>query len=568
MDVPVALGITLAFLGSVWTTIHFEQGHVYYDSIAMFVFFLLTGRYFELIARQRSAQAAENLVQLIPTMATRLRQTSTGIQEELVPVAELTIGDTVLIRPGESIPADGLILQGNSSVDESLLTGESCPIQKQSQQTVIAGSVNIDNPLQVRIEKIGADTVLSHILRLLERAQNEKPVITQLADRIASRFILGILGLATAVAIYWWYINPTIWLTITLAVLVVTCPCALSLATPTAVTAATSRLTQIGLLTTRGHALETLARATHFVFDKTGTLTIGRLRLLTIHPFAAATATHCLQQAATLERYSEHPIALALREAYEQASKQPLPTATEVNNYPGAGIEGKILDNHYFLGTPAFIMEKTGLTLKPQLLQTLQQDGNTLVLLADRQTIWNAFLLGDDIRPSALELIQALKQQGKAITLLSGDHLAAVQRVAQTVGIETFSAALTPEEKLKYIKTLQNKGEIVAMLGDGINDAPVLAQAQVSIAMGSGTQIARASADMILFAGQLSHLITGIQVARQMLRIIRQNVIWAIGYNLLALPLAAMGLVAPWLAAIGMSLSSLLVVINALRLLN
>jgi len=569
MEVPVTLGISLAFIGSVWTTLTHSSAHVYYDSIAMFVFFLLTARHFELVARQRSTQAAEKLVHLVPTLATRLRQTASGFIEESVLVAELAIGDRLLIRPGETIPADGLILQGESTIDESLLTGESDPQLKQPGANVIGGTINRENPLQIQVDKIGADTVLSHILRLLERAQTEKPVITQLADRVAAWFILGVLILAMAVAIYWWQVNPEAWLAITLSVLVVTCPCALSLATPTAITAATSALTRIGLLTTRGHALETLARATHFVFDKTGTLTTGQLQLITTHPFAQLDHQQCLHYAVALERYSEHPIAQALIAAHEKQGKNTdISLANNVKNYPGAGISGEINQQLFFLGTPSFIEQQTQAQLPSlQALET-EMPGKTWVLLADQQTVYSAFVLGDQLRPGAKSLIQALQQQGKQVSLYSGDQANVVEHIAQAVGIEDIGYAMKPAEKLQQVQALQAQGAIVAMIGDGINDAPVLAQAQVSIAMGSGTQIARASADMILLTEQLPNLLTGISTARKTLQIIRQNMIWAIGYNLLALPAAAMGLVAPWLAAIGMSLSSLLVVINALRLIN
>ncbi len=573
MDVPVALAISLAFIGSVYSVISYQlsvinQGQVYFDSIAMFVFFLLTGRYFELRARQRSAEAAESLVHSVPSMATRLRQTENGIEEELVLVADLAVGDKVLIRPGDNIPADGTLIEGQSSVDESLLTGESHPISKTVGQPIIAGSINIENPLQMQVDKIGTDTVLSHILRLLERAQTEKPAITQLADHVASWFVLGVLLLALGVALYWWQNNPEAWLTITLSVLVVTCPCALSLATPTAMTKATSSLTQIGLLTTRGQALEGLARATHFVFDKTGTLTKGQLRVLSTHTFTPLNKTDCLHYAITLEHHSEHPIARALENEITKISPIPKESmiATAIRNHPGAGMQGQINGTAYFIGTPAFITDKTGFKLEAARLKTLQQEGNTLVLLANTQSLLAAFQLGDEIRHGARELIQALQQQGKTVSLLSGDQSHAVQRVATAVGIKTSHAALTPEDKLQHIKALQSKGEIIAMIGDGVNDAPVLAQAQVSIAMGSGTQIARASADMILLTEQLPNLLIGINTAHQTLKIIRQNIIWAIGYNSLALPAAAIGWIAPWMAAIGMSCSSLLVVANALRI--
>lgn len=564
MDVPVSLGLILAFVGSVWTTLWNPQGQVYYDSVSMFVFFLLTGRYFEFIARQKSTQATESLVHLVPTMAIRFQLSEEGLKEELVLVSELTLGDRVFVRPGENIPTDGILLEGHTQVNESLLTGESHPIPKAPGQTVLAGTINIDNPIQVQVTKVGEETFLSHILRLLERAQTEKPSLTYLADQVAPWFITGILFFAIIVAFYWWQVNAD-WLTITLSVLVVTCPCALSLATPTAMTAATSTLTRLGLLITRGHALETLARATHFVFDKTGTLTTGKLKLLVFHPFGTLSKEVCLQHVLAIEYHSEHPIAQALLEGHTPAS---LPLVEEVKNYPGAGMQGEIAGHVYFIGTYAFIVEKTGLTLELSQLEALQQEGNTLVFFADTEHFHAVFELGDQIRPGARELIQALQHQGKIVSLLSGDHAQAVQRVAQTLGIQNLGFALMPEDKLRHIKALQNQGAIVAMIGDGVNDAPVLAQAQVSIAMGGGTQVARASADMILLTEHLTHLILGMHTVNKMFGIIRQNLIWALGYNLLALPAAAMGWVAPWLAALGMSFSSLLVIGNSLRLIS
>ncbi|ALG67742.1 heavy metal translocating P-type ATPase [Beggiatoa leptomitoformis] len=564
MDVPVALGLLLAFVGSVWTTIVQGTEHVYYDSVSMFVFFLLSGRYFELVARQKSSHASESLVRIVPSMATRLITNATGTDEELVLVADLAIGDTVLIRPGENIPADGQVIAGYSSIDESLLTGESRPIEKHSGDTVIAGTINIESPLQMRVDKIGADTVLSHILRLLERAQTEKPNITQFADQIAGWFVGGVLLLSVIVAFYWWQVDPSRWLEITLSVLVVTCPCALSLATPTAITAATSTLTRIGLLTTRGHALETLARATHIVFDKTGTLTIGRLTLHSTHNISDWTTSTCLQYATALEKYSEHPIAKALHNA---CTNTPL-SANAVINQLGAGLQGEINGKTYFVGTVAFIQTQTTLTLPLTTLNTLQKTGQTLVCFADKQQIHCIFLLDDELRAGARELIDALRKQHKQLYLFSGDHVTAVQNVALAVGITDYAAELSPADKLSKVKALQAQGAVVVMIGDGVNDAPVLAQAQVSIAMGSGTQIARASADMILLSEQLSNLNIGIQTAQKTLIVIRQNIVWAIAYNVLALPAAALGFVPPWLAALGMSLSSLLVVLNALRLVK
>ena len=569
MDVPVALGITLAFLGSVWVTWQSGSGAVYYDSVGMFVFFLLTARYFELMARSRSARASEALVQMVPAMAARLRLDESGqSQEDWVAVADLLPGDRVLLRPGDSIPADGVVLTGRSSVDESLLTGESLPLLRTPGDRLTAGTVNIESPLQMQVEKIGADTLLSHILRLLERAQSEKPYLTQLADRTATWFVLAVLILAGLVAWYWWQHDPSHWLAITLSVLVVTCPCALSLATPAAITAATGTLTQHGLLTTRGHALETLARTTHVVFDKTGTLTDGRLRLLNSQVFSALTLADCLHYAAALESHSEHPLAKALLEAAKQQAVATSLAVENLSNQPGAGIQGDINGQRWWIGTADFVQTQTGLHIDPARRLQAQTDGHSLVWLAERDRLHAVFMLGDDLRPGAAQLVADLKTAGCQVLLLTGDHQHSAARIAEAVGITDYAWQLTPDDKLARVKALQAAGAVVAMIGDGVNDAPVLGQAQVSIAMGGGTQAARASADMILLSEDLSHLRTGLLMARKTLRIIRQNLAWAALYNLLALPAAALGYVAPWMAAIGMSASSLLVVLNALRLVE
>ena len=560
MDVPVSLGMVTAFAASAWTTVT-GQGEVYYDSVTMFAFFLLTGRYFELRARNRAAEASETLVHATPAMATRLA--AGGDEQEIIPVAQLCPGDRVMIRPGDTIPADGIVLEGRSSVDESLLTGESRPITKNPGQTLIGGSTNIESVLIARVEKTGPDTVLSAILRLLDRASAEKPRLAQLADRAAAWFVAALLLLTAVVAFYWWRHDPTQLLPITIAVLVITCPCALSLATPTVLTAATGRLTQLGILTTRGHALETLARATHFVFDKTGTLTLGRLRLLHTRTLSDSGAQDCLRIAAALERHSEHPVARALTEARGAAE---FPPTSDILNTPGAGIQGKVTGKIYCLGTPDFVATQTGIAAPEAILQDLRQEGATLAVLASPEHWLAVFALGDELRPGARELIADLKRQGKSVWLLTGDHEQAARRIAHELGITELAWDLKPGDKLEKIRALQHQGAVVAMVGDGVNDAPVLAAAQVSIAMGNGAPIAATTADMILLSSQLDPLVQGLEVARRALHVIRQNLAWALGYNLIAVPAAVMGYVPPWLAAIGMSASSLLVVVNALRL--
>ena len=560
MDVPVSIGILVAFAGSVYATFT-GHGEVYYDSVCMFVFFLLTGRYFELVARKRAAEASESLVHSVPAMATRLDADN---DESLVAVAELEVGDRVRVRPGETIAADGMIIEGQSSIDESLLTGESRPVKRGKQERVVGGAINIESPLLIRIEQVGQDTVLSGILRLLDRAQTEKPRITQLADRTAAWFVFAVLILASSVAVYWWQVDPAHWLPITLSVLVVTCPCALSLATPTAVTAATGKLIRSGLLATRGHALETLARATHIVFDKTGTLTHGTLTLIESDISEGHDEQSCLVIATALETGSEHPIARAIRRAVGENNRQ----ASDIQNTPGAGLTGEIEGQTYWLGTPLFVETETGQKCNAKALEQLRASGNTVIALGNKKTVLALFTFGDELRADAAEAVAELKAAGKNVVLLSGDHLAVARYVAEKIGIDEVYGDLLPQDKLEHVNRLQKQGAVVAMVGDGINDAPVLAGAQVSIAMGGGTQLAAASADMLLLSDRLTGLSEGLRMARRMLWVIRQNLFWAIAYNLLALPAAAAGYIAPWMAALGMSASSLIVVGNALRLLR
>lgn len=562
MDVPVALGVGAAFSASVYATL-MGGGEVYFDSVTMFVFFLLSGRFLEMGARRKAADAAEKLVKLQPAMASRLAGYPATRTDELVAVSSLSLGEYLLVRPGESVPADGLVEQGESQVDESLLTGESRPVPKKPGTQLIAGTVNIDGPLVMRVEGLGQDTVLSGIVRLLDRALAEKPALAQLADRVAGWFVLALLLIALATGIFWYFTEPARVLWVTVAVLVVSCPCALSLATPAALTAATGSLTRLGLLTTRGHALETLAQATHFVFDKTGTLTYGKMSLLAVTPLGGLAAEQCLSLAAALENASEHAIAAAIKAAAEDSERIEVQGAA---NYPGSGVEGRIEERLYRLGRPGFVAE-LGVHLLPH-DAPLTREGATVVALGD-ETGWLAlFALGDDLRPDAAELVNGLQQRGKTVVLLSGDQEDAAQQVAQRLGIATVHAAMTPGDKLDYVHDLQSAGAVVAMIGDGVNDAPVLAVAGVSIAMGGGTQVARASADMILLSEHLPHLLAGVDIAVRSGRVIRQNLAWAFAYNLIAIPLAALGYITPWMAGIGMSASSLLVVLNALRLVD
>jgi Cu2+-exporting ATPase len=408
----------------------------------------------------------------------------------------------------------------------------------------------------MRVEHVGQDTVLASIQRLLDRAQSEKPKLAELADKVAGYFVAALLLFALGVGIYWWQVQPHEAFWIVISVLVVTCPCALSLATPVALTAATGRLTRDGILTTRGHALETLARVTDVVFDKTGTLTRGRLTLERIQVLGGQDETACLQLAMALERHSEHPLAKAMLMHAPELAVIP---AERVEAIPGQGLRGEVAGETYFIGNPDYVAQNLASSVN-------QSHEQTTVMLANTQQVLAVFYFSDQLRPGVSEVIAGLKKLGCRVHLFSGDRQAVVLRTAEEIGIDDAVGEMTPADKLAQLHALQQAGAVVAMVGDGVNDAPVLAGAQVSLAMGSGTQIAQASADMVLLSENLAQLEDAIEAARMTRGIIRENLAWAVVYNLIALPLAAAGWVAPWMAAIGMSVSSLLVVLNALRL--
>jgi Cu2+-exporting ATPase len=569
MDVPVSLGIGIAFTASLFNTVS-GNGEVYFDSVAMFTFFLLSARYFELGTRKQTSETTEALLNLKPAIATRLQDyrgsepgnepvtaaASTAKQENIA-VSELELNDYLLVRPGDVVPADGTIVEGSSGINESLITGESLPVTKGIGDAVIGGSTNTENPLVIQVTKLGEDSVLSSIQRLIDEAQNTKPAIAKLADRIASWFVSILLSIAAMVAYYWYTVDPSQWLEITIATLVVSCPCALSLATPTAITAASGQLAKIGLLPKSAHALETLAQATDFVFDKTGTLTEGSIKLEeVILNTGDYDENSALTIAASLEANSEHPIARAII----SASKTGTMTVNNLSHTTGQGIQGTIDDTEWFIGNLEFIKQHS---LKPFEDGT---DAASKIYLATEQQCIAIFVLSDSIRAEAKPLIDQLHAQHKNTYLMSGDRTESANSISNQLGIQHCYAHLKPEDKLSEVKTLQQRGAIVVMTGDGVNDAPVLAGADLSIAMGKGTQLAAAAADMILISNNIEHIYHGYLIAIKTLSIIKQNLSWALLYNVTAIPAAAMGYVEPWLAAIGMSASSLVVVLNALRL--
>ena len=549
MDVSVSLAIAGAYAAGIWSTFT-GQGDLYFDAAGMFALFLLSGRYLERRARERTSAATTQLVNLLP--ASCLRLAADGSSERIL-LSELQQGDQLLVPPGSLIPADGRIVNGHSSIDESLLTGEYLPLTKAPGDTVAAGTLNIEGPLTIDVLALGEATQLSAIVRLLERAQSLKPRLAELADTVAQWFLISVLLIAAIVGLIWWQIDSSRAFWIVLSLLVATCPCALSLATPTALTAATGSLHKLGLLITKGHVLESFQKVDTVIFDKTGTLTEGKLTLKRILPIAQLSEHECHKLAAALESHSEHPIARAFGRTKIAAQN--------VSSAPGLGLEGTVNDKHLRIGRPDYVSALGGYSA-PQMPST---EGQWL-LLGDTQQALAWFALDDQLRPDAPALLETCRARGWQVLLLSGDSSPMVQHIAQQLNIDDARGGLTPDDKLTVLQGLHEQGRHVLMLGDGVNDVPVLAAADISIAMGSATDLAKTTADAILLSNRLSSLVSALAVAKKTRRVIIENLGWATLYNGLVIPFAAIGWVTPGWAALGMSVSSLLVVLNALRL--
>ena len=546
MDVPVSLGLMLAYGASVLDTWR-HAGEVYFDSVTMFIFFLTVARFVEMVARHRCNSVADSLARLLPVTAHRFA--APDGQPDDVAVAQLAVGDRILVRAGEVVPADGVILAGSTRVNESMLSGESIAVMRVPGEPVSAGTVNEEAPVQLRVTAVGAATTLANIVALLGRAQSERPRVIRAADASASRFLVRVLLGAVLVGVFWSFVDPGRAFAATLAVLVVACPCALSLATLVAVASASAGLARRGVLVAHPDAIEALARVSRVVFDKTGTLTTGRVRITRIAVQGPLTEARCIAIAAALEGQSEHPIA----RSFAALCADP-PLAHEVRVVPGAGIEGSVDGQHFRIGTRAFAGG----------LADAAADDAAICLGAGGRLL-ATFMLADTLRADAVAAVGELRSAGLAIELLSGDADGAAGCVANLCGIDEYRTRQAPADKLRRITALRDAGIFVAMVGDGINDAPVLGGAGVAIAMGHGSALAQASADLILVGDRLQALPEAVRVARHARVIIRQNLVWATLYNFAAMPLAAMGWVPPWAAAIGMSLSSIGVVLNGMR---
>jgi Cu2+-exporting ATPase len=572
MDLPIALGIVITFAVSTAGTFE-PQGtfgrEVYFDSLAMFVFFLLTGRWLELRLRDRTAGALEALMNRLPDNVER--QLPDG-QFARVAARRVQVGDVLRVHPGETFTADGVLMVGATRVDEALLTGESRPLARRVGEAVWSGSHNLTGTVQLRVERVGAATRFAQIVALMESASATKPEGVLLADRIAKPFLIAVLLAAAGACAWWWGRDPGHALMVAVAVLVVTCPCALSLATPAAMLAAAGNLARSGVLVRRLQGLEALARVDTLVFDKTGTLTRDAMVLDAVETRTGVSATQALAMAAALAQHSLHPVSRALvtahtrRRATSQLSTMADAawTCDAVTESAGEGVAG--------------VAREVGLTsadAKPMTLRLGSANFCTVparcvsglqVHLRDDQGWLATFVLQEDLRPQAAAVVAALEGLGVAVHMLSGDSAASVARVAAQAGITHARGACTPNNKLTFLRQLQAQGHSVAMVGDGLNDGPVLAGANASIAFGQAAPLAQAKADFVILGDQLMGVVHTLRLARRTMSVVRQNLWWALLYNAACVPLAVMGLLPAWLAGLGMASSSLLVVFNALRL--
>ncbi|OHU86947.1 MULTISPECIES: heavy metal translocating P-type ATPase [Pseudoalteromonas] len=545
MDLPVSLAIFGAYGASCYATV-MEVGEVYFESICMFTFLLLLGKYLEFRARLKASEFTANLQKLLPLTARKIVE---GEDEQIIAAKNLKLQDKILVKPGETIPADGLILNGQTSVDESMMTGEHLPVSKYQGHQVFAGTVNHDGVISIEINKVGQNTLLNQIIRLQHSALSKRPKLVEITDKVAQWFVACLLIFASLTAIGWYSISPEQAFWVTISVLVATCPCALSLAIPTALTCAVANLTKQGVLIKEGHVLETLTKLTRVAFDKTGTLTEGRFSIQKVDVVDNQhTEQEVLALAASLERYSEHPIA--------EAFSQHLSVHHDLQDvvvHPGIGISAKLENDELAIGKRDWFGAPKG------------QSQATLFI---NQKAVAEFHLNDKVRDNAHSIIKTLQTNGLSCHMLTGDSSSAGEQLAQQLGLDSQHSNCSPQDKLDVVESWSSQGEIVAMIGDGVNDSPVFNSAHLSVAMETGADISKNVADVVLLKSNLNAIIQLQQVAKQTRRIVKQNLTISLLYNASILPLAALGMVPPWVAVIGMSASSIIVIGNSLRLLK
>ncbi len=568
MNTLVGLGTGVAFVYSAYGTLWpAGGGQVYYDAVLLIVGFLLLGKALEARAKRRALSALDSLSRLRPVTARRVVD---GV-EAVVPLAEIKPGDHVLVLPGERFPVDAVIIEGRTTVDESMLTGESTPLAREVGGRVLAGSLNYDGAVVCQAQSLGEATVLAQITRMVEQAQGSRAPMERLADRASAVFVPVVLGLAALTFAVWLFATGSLQLALanTVAVLVIACPCAMGLAVPAALTVAVGRGAQLGVLFKGGEALERLAHLDVIVLDKTGTLTVGRPVLAAVHPLAGHEQNDLLRIAAAAEERSNHPLAHAIIDFAHGLSLDWKP-AEDVQILPGRGLTARVEQHDCVLGNEALFKEF--LIPLPEGIAPAEAGVTRLWMALDNQAV-GYFDARDALRPDAAEAIAALRAEGLRVLMLTGDTQGSAAPIASQAGITEVEAGLDPAGKLARIRALQQSGLKVAMVGDGINDAAALAQADAGIAMGSGADLAQEAGDVLLLRTQPSAIPAALGLARQTLRIMRQNLGWAVGYNLVGIPLAA-GLLypafhillTPWLAAAAMALSSVCVLGNSLRL--
>ena len=578
MDSLVALGTSAAFLYSLYGTYHVLEGHahfamnLYYESAGVILTLITLGKYFEDVSKGKTSMAIQTLVGLAPKMATVLRDG----QEVEVPVEEVQVGDLIRVKPGEKVPVDGVVTEGNSTVDESMLTGESIPVSKSVGDEVIGASLNKTGSFILKATKIGKDTALSQIIQLVEQAQGSKAPIAKLADKVSGVFVPIVIVLALVSGLAWYFLGQESWvfaLTITISVLVIACPCALGLATPTAIMVGTGKGAENGILLKSGEALEEANHVNMVVFDKTGTITNGTPVVTDVVTADSTDADALIRLAASLEVASEHP----LGEAIVAKAKEQGAAFDEVTNFeaiPGFGIKGHVGETLVFLGNEKW-MRENGLANAKMNEQAnhFAEQGKTPLYIGYNDAVQGLIVVADTVKESSARAIQTLHEMGIQVAMMTGDHERTAQAIAAEVGIDRVFSEVLPQDKANYVSKLQEEGYIVAMVGDGINDAPALAQAQVGIAIGTGTDVAIESADAVLMKSDLMDVPAMLKLSRATIRNIKENLFWAFAYNVIGIPFA-MGvlhlfggpLLNPMIAGAAMSFSSVSVVLNALRL--
>lgn len=567
MDVLVAVGTSAAYFYSIYEMLRWLSGvttqpHLYFETSAVLITLILFGKYLEARAKSQTTNALGELLSLQAKEARILKDGN----EIMIPLNDVRVGDTLIVKPGEKIPVDGTIIKGMTSIDESMLTGESIPVEKNVEDTVIGSTMNKNSTITMTATKVGGDTALANIIKVVEEAQSSKAPIQRLADIISGYFVPIVVGIALLTFIVWiTLVTPGIFepaLVASISVLVIACPCALGLATPTSIMVGTGRAAENGILFKGGEFVERTHQIDTIVLDKTGTITNGRPVVTDYHG-----DDQTLQLLATAEKDSEHPLAEAIVN-YAKDKHMQLTETTSFKAVPGHGIEATIEDHHILVGNRK-LMAENDISLPKHIsddLTNYEQDGKTAMLIAVNHSLTGIIAVADTVKEHAKDAIKQLHDMGIEVAMLTGDNKNTAQAIAKQVGIDTVIADILPEEKAAQIAKLQQQGKKVAMVGDGVNDAPALVKADIGIAIGTGTEVAIEAADITILGGDLMLIPKAIYASKATIRNIRQNLFWAFGYNIAGIPIAAMGLLAPWVAGAAMALSSVSVVTNALRL--